>query len=110
MSPCSFTARSEATSIAAAPSEICDATAAVTRPPSARVGSERIFSGFGSRGPSSREMSPNGTIWVSKRPSARAAMARVWDSTENASVSSREMSQSSAIMSAPRNWLTSWVP
>ena len=46
--PCSLTI-----SRAAEASEICEAQAAVTRPPSVRVGSERILSQFGSRGPSS---------------------------------------------------------
>src|SRR3954463_14698884 len=51
VSECSASARSLTTSIAADASEICDATAAVTRPPSTSVGSERIFSQFGSRRP-----------------------------------------------------------
>ena len=46
--PCSLTISS-----AAEASEICEAQAAVTRPPSVSVGSERILSQFGSRGPSS---------------------------------------------------------
>ena len=103
--PCSLTISS-----AAEASEICEAHAAVTRPPSVSVGSERILSQFGSRGPSSAAQSPSGTISASKRPSARARMARSCDSTANASMSSREMSHFSAIISAERNWLTSWVP
>ena len=104
-SPCSLTMSS-----AAAASEICDATAAVTRPPSLSVGSERIFSQFGSRGPSSCSTPSSGAISPSKRPSARARMARSWLSTANASMSSREQSHFSAIISALLNWLTSPAP
>jgi hypothetical protein len=51
-----------------------------------------------------------GTISRSKRPSSIARIARWWDSSANASMSSRVMSHFSAIISAPRNWLTSWSP
>ncbi len=97
-------------SCAAEASEICEAHAAVTRPPSVSVGSERILSQSGSRGPSSAAHSPSGTISASKRPSACAVMARRCDSTAKASMSSREMFHLSAIISAERNWLTSCVP
>ena len=82
----------------------------MTRPPSTSVGSVRIFSKFGSAGPSSWSSPSSGTISASKRPSVRARMARSCDSTANASMSSREMSHFSAIISAPRNWLTSPSP
>ena len=39
-----------------------------------------------------------------------ARMARWWLSKAKASMSSREMSHFSAIISAARNWLTSWSP
>ena len=52
--PWSFTACSEAMSRAAELSEICDETAAVSRPPSTRVRRVAIFSSVDSRrGPSS---------------------------------------------------------
>ena len=51
--PWSFTACSLAMSSAAEPSLIWLDTAAVSRPPSTSVGSDRILSQFGSRGPSS---------------------------------------------------------
>ena len=108
--PWSFSACSRAMSSAADASLIWLATAAVIRPPSTSVGRLRIFSQFGSRGPSSWSSPPSGTISASKRPSACARMARSWDSTANASMSSREMSHFSAIISAPRNWLTSSSP
>ena len=60
--PWSFTACSLAMSSAADASEIWLDTAAVSRPPSTSVGSERIFSQLGSRGPSSNVHSPSGTI------------------------------------------------
>ena len=104
------TAASLAMSSEAEASLIWLAMAAVIRPPSTRVGRLRIFSQFGSRGPSSRARSPTGAISASKRPSAAALRARVWDSTANSSMSSRLMSQRSAIISAPRNWLTSPSP
>ena len=68
-----------AISSAAEPSEIWLATAAVSRPPSVSVFSERIFSQFGSRGPSSKSRPSSGAISASKRPSARARMARSWE-------------------------------
>ena len=109
-SPWSFTACSLAMSSAADASLIWLDTAAVRRPPSTSVGSERIFSQLGSRGPSSNVHSPSGTISFSNRPSARARSARSCDSTANSSMSSREMSHFSAIISAPRNCETSWSP
>ena len=110
LSPWSFTACSLAMSSAAEPSLIWLDTAAVSRPPSTSVGSERIFSQLGSRGPSSNVHSPSGTISLSNRPSARARSARSCDSTANASMSSREMFHFSAIISAPWNCDTSWSP
>ncbi len=110
MSPWSRSACSDTTSIAADASLIWLATAAVMRPPSRSVGSERIFSQLGSRGPSSRASPATGTISRSKRPSAVAVRARSWEVTAKASMSSRVIDQFSAIMSAPRNWLTSWSP
>ena len=71
--PCVRTASSLAISSAADASEICDDTAAVSRPPSTSVRSDRILSRSGSRGPSSCSTPASGTISRSKRPSARAA-------------------------------------
>ena len=61
-------------------------------------GQARIFSRFGSRGPSSWCRPPSGTISASNRPSSRARSARSWLSTAKASMSSRLMSHFSAIM------------
>ena len=108
--PWSFTACSLAMSSAADASLSWLDTAAVTRPPGTSVGSERIFSRFGSRGPSSSTASPSGAISASKRPSARAFSARVCEVTAQSSMSSREMFHFSAMSSAPRNWFTSWSP
>jgi len=47
---------------------------------------------------------------VSQFRSAVARMALSWLSTAKASMSSREQFQRSAIISADRNWLTSWSP
>ncbi len=111
VSPCSSTARSEAISRAAEPSEICDATAAVRRPPSASGFSPDIFSSVVSRrGPSSCFTPARGSISRSNRPSSIARRARWWDSYANASMSSRVMSQSRAIISAPWNWVTGVSP
>ena len=51
-----------------------------------------------------------GSISRSNRPSALAARARSWEARANSSISSRLMSHFSAIISAERNWLTSWSP
>jgi hypothetical protein len=111
VTPRSFTARSDITSSAAAPSEICDATAAVSRPPSVSVGSCAIFSSeVPRRGPSSTDASPSGTISRSKRASSIARIARSWLSSAYTSMSSREMSHFSAMSSAPRNCEISCVP
>jgi len=75
-SPCSATAASDAMSSAAEASESCDDRAAVSRPPSTSVGSERILSMSGSRGPSSNVTPASGTISRSNRPSVRARIAR----------------------------------
>ena len=108
--PCVLTACSLAISSAADASEICDDTAAVSRPPSTSVRSERILSRSGSRGPSSNVRPLSGSISRSKRPSARARSARWCDSTANSSMSSRDRSHFSAIISAERNCDTSCVP
>jgi hypothetical protein len=109
--PCVFTARSDAISIAEAPSEIWLDTAAVRRPSGSSVLSFAIFSRLVSRrGPSSLRTSPNGAISFSKRPSSMARIARWWLSNANASMSSRVMSHFSAIISAPRNCDTSPAP
>ena len=97
-------------SIAADPSEIWLATAAVILPSGVSVLSDRILSQSGSRGPSSRSTPSIGTISLSKRPSAWARSARSCDSTANASISSRVRSHLSTIISAPTNWLTSPAP
>ena len=79
VSPCSSTARSDATSKAAAPSLIWLDTAAVSRPPSVSVGSDCILSkDVSRRGPSSVVTPLTGSISASKRPSSMARMARRW--------------------------------
>ena len=115
VSPCSATARSEATSSALAPSQIWDATAAVTRPPGASGSSPAIFDSDVSRGHWSVSTtvpsgSVTGSISPAKRPSAIAVRARSCETSANSSISSREMPHFSAIISAERNWLTSWSP
>ncbi len=45
-----------------------------------------------------------------KRPSAMATRARVCEARANSSISTRLMSHFSAIISAERNWETSWSP
>ena len=104
VSPWSFTACSPRSAARRSASLIWLATAAVTRPPSTSVGSERIFSQFGSRGPSSNVRPSSGAISrLEAALGTRARSARSWDSTANSSMSSREMSHFSAISSAPRN-------
>ena len=111
VTPWSFTACSDITSIPDAPSEICDETAAVSRPPSSSGGSCAIFSSdVPRRGPSSAVTPSSGAISLSKRPSSCARIARSWLSSANASMSSREMFHFSAIISAPRNCEISWSP
>ena len=110
MSPCFSTARSEAISIAEDASQICEATAAVIRPPSGSGVSPAIFSSEVSRGHSSTAKSPTGAISFSNRPSSMAVRARLCEASANSSISSRLMSHFSAIISAQRNWETSWSP
>lgn len=75
--PCSRTARSEASSIAAAPSETWEEQAAVMVPPSMTGFRPAIFSSEVSRrGPSSTVTSPYATVSRSKRPSSIAPSAR----------------------------------
>ena len=67
----------DAMSSAAAPSEICDESAAVSRPPSTRVLRPAIFSrDVSRRGPSSVVTPSYGTISRSNRPSSMARIAR----------------------------------
>ena len=106
----SFTACSDATSMALDASQIWDATAAVIRPPGDSGSRPAIFSSDVSRGHSSVVKSPTGAIWDSNRPSAIAARARSWEASANSSICSREIPHFSAIISAERNWLTSWSP
>ncbi len=73
---CAFTAASEATRTALAPSEIWLASAAVRVPPARRVGNFAIASRLVSRGHSSMVKSPTGTVSLANRPSAIAACAR----------------------------------
>ena len=108
--PWSATACSEAISIADEASQIWDATAAVIRPPGASGSRPAIFSMDVSRGHWSVSKSPTGTTSLSKRPSAIAVRARSCEASANSSISTREMSHFSAIISAERNWLTSWSP
>ena len=98
------------TSSAAAASAIELETAAVSRPRSTRVGSERILAQSGRRGGSSALRPKAGRISRSKRPSAAARNARSCEVTANRSMSSRLMSHFSAIISADRNWEISWSP
>ncbi len=91
-------------------SQICEATAAVIRPPGASGSSPAIFSSEVSRGHWSVPKSPTAAISRSKRPSTAAARARSCEARANSSISSRLMSHFSAIISAERNWLTSWSP
>ena len=51
-----------------------------------------------------------GSISRSNRPSAIAVRARSCEASANSSISSRLMSHFSAIISAERNWQTSWSP
>ncbi|CPU61597.1 Uncharacterised protein [Mycobacteroides abscessus] len=104
VSPCALTACSEATSVALPPSEICEANAAVRRPPSTRGFRLASFSRVDSRGPSSTRKSPTGMISLSKCPLRIAAKAFSWLESAKRSISSRLMSHFSAIISAPRNW------
>ena len=111
VSPWSATACSEATSRAAAPSLTWLARAAVMRPPSTSGANWAIFSRLPPRrGPSSASTPASGLTSGSNRPSSMARMARSWLSKAKASMSSRDRSHFSAIISAPRNWDTSWVP
>ena len=110
VSPCCSTARSEAISIAEEASQICDATAAVMRPPSANGLRPAIFSSEVSRGHSSVSKPATGTISFLNRPSSMAVRARVCEARANSSISSRLMSHFSAIISADRNWETSCSP
>ena len=83
----------------------------MSRPPSTRVRSDAIFSRVVSRrGPSSWTTPLSGSISRSNRPSSMARIARWWLSYAKASISSRVISHFSAIISAPRNCETSWVP
>ena len=109
------TASSEATSIADEASQIWQETAAVIRPPGASGSSPAIFSSDVSRGHwSTAKVLPSGSVTgsisSSKRPSAIAVRARSCEASANSSISAREMSHFSAIISALRNWLTSWSP
>ncbi len=108
--PWSARACSLTTNRAAEASLIWLDTAAVSRPSSTSGGRERILSQLGSRGPSSWSNPASGAISTSNRPSSRARSARVWDSAARASISSRLVAHFSAIISAPRNWLTSPSP
>ena len=108
--PYFFTASAEASRPAEAPSQICEATAAVSEPPSASTGSEAIFSSVVSRVVSSASRPASGTYSPAKRPSAIAARARLWDCSAHSSISRREMSHLSAIIWAPLNWEISCVP
>ncbi len=97
------TASADARSPADAPSQICEATAAVSDPPSARTGSEAIFSRVVSRVVSSASSPASGTYSPANRPSAIAARARVWDCSAHSSISRRETFHLSAIIWAPLN-------
>ena len=85
-------------------SQICEATAAVIRPPGASGSRPAIFSSEVSRGHSSvakrRRREVDGSISLSNRPSAIAVRARSCEASANSSISSRLMSHFSAIISA----------
>ena len=101
----------QATSSAAAPSEIWLLSAAVTRPPSRSGGSAAIFSRLVSgRGPSSRARPNAGTTSSVNAPASQAATARSWLARANRSISVRLRPHLRAISSAPRNCEISWSP
>ena len=109
--PYRSSASADAISSAPAPSEICEATAAVISQPSRSGASPAIFSSEVSRrGPSSLLRPASGAIWRSNRPSSMARTARWWLSSENSSSWLRLRSQRSHISWAPRNWEISWSP
>ena len=115
-------------STAAAPSEICEEVAAVTRPPSTKHGRQRGQLLVGGAGPhplveGERTLAggialvgaglghlvldrarrvASGTISLSKRPSAMARAARSWDRRAKRSISSRLIPHRVAISSAHR--------
>ena len=116
------------TSIAAAPSEICEALPAVTVPPSSNAGRSpaSTSSVVPGRIPSSCDTvtapspSPSaqsrtapsaprttGTISSANAPDSRAAAARWWDCTLNRSTSSRRSPHCRATISALTPWLKS---
>ncbi len=110
VSPYSWTAQSEANRVAAEPSEIWLATAAVMRLPSASGLSPAIFSILVSRGVSSIQKSRTGTISLSNLPSTMALRARSLLRSAHCSMSTRLISHFSAIMCAELNCDTSPVP
>ena len=111
MKPPRWTAAGEAISTAAAPSEICDAVAAVSSQPSRNGFSSAIFSSDVSRrGPSSVVTPSTGVISRSNRPSSIACTARWWLSRENSSSWDRFRPHFSQTSCAPRNWEISWSP
>ena len=92
-------------------SEIWLATAAVSRPPSVSVLQRAdLLDSWVARA----------LVGVERRRAARSRgrsgprpgprCARWWLASANSSISSRVMSHCSAIISAPRNWVTSWSP
>ena len=112
MSPCRRTASSEATSSAAAPSEIWLASAAVSRPPSAERLSATRASRRSSPGAGPRRAATPATGAISARTARRRsprARARGWRARTPPS-RTRLTPHFSAISSAPRNWLISWSP
>ena len=114
-----------ATSMAAAPSLICDELPAVMA--GARAGSHpaadgrparmsvvvpgRIPSSVSTSSPVGSPSGPlrgTGTISAADRPSTVAAWARSWLRTANSSISSRVMPWRSARIWATSNWVMSW--
>ena len=110
--PCSFSARSDTTRIAAAASEIWLETAAVSRPPSTSAGSvgHLLERRLAARAFVDGDVAERHDLALEAALVDRGWIARVWLSSANRSISSREMSHFSAIISAPRNCDTSWVP
>ena len=108
--PYFFSAAAETISIAAAASPVWLDTPAVMLPPGASGSSFCICSSVESRVVSSCSRPLVTMISFLKRPSAIAARARRWLSSENCSISSREMFHLSAIICAPTNCDTGWLP
>ena len=108
---CCLTASSEAISSAPAPTEICEATAAVSSQPSRSGLRPAIFSSeVSGAAPSSLVTPAIGAISRSNWPLSMALTARRWLSSANCSRSPRLKPHFSHMSCAPRNWEISWSP